>query len=85
MRATFPVRSEDLKTVFENQDENCRVVSSGMWCCVDLALPNISEEHVASIFRVEKSVSREPVSAGGSRLSHQSETTSYIRTGREGE
>jgi hypothetical protein len=29
--------------------------------------------------------SEEPVWAGGCSLSHQSETTSYIRTGREGE
>jgi hypothetical protein len=29
-------------------------MSSGMWRCVDLALTNISEESIASIFRVEK-------------------------------
>jgi hypothetical protein len=36
------------------------------------------------LYWVEKSASREPASAGGCILSHQSETTSYIRTGREG-
>jgi hypothetical protein len=30
-----------------------RMLSCGMWCCVDLVLTNISEEHIASIFRVE--------------------------------
>jgi hypothetical protein len=44
-----------------------------------------SEERIASIFRIEKSARREPASAGDCRLSHQSEITSYIRTGREGE
>jgi hypothetical protein len=42
-----------------------------MWRCVVLALTNVSEERIASIFRVEKSASGEPVSAGGCRLSHQ--------------
>jgi hypothetical protein len=51
-----------------------------MWRCVGLVLTDVSEEHIASIFRVEKSASEEPVSAGGCRLSHQSEITSYIRT-----
>jgi hypothetical protein len=36
-------------------------------------------------FRVEKSASGEPASAGGCRLNHQSETTSYIRTRRDRE
>jgi hypothetical protein len=31
-----------------------------MWRCVDLALTDVSEEHIASIFRVEKSASGEP-------------------------
>jgi hypothetical protein len=47
-------------------------------------LTDVSEERIASIFRVEKSASGEPASAGGCRLSHQSEISSYIRTGREG-
>jgi hypothetical protein len=29
-----------------------------MWCYVDFALTDVSEERIASIFRVEKSVSR---------------------------
>jgi hypothetical protein len=62
-----------------------RMSSSGMWRCVDHASTDVSEGHIASIFRVEKSASGEPAWAGGCRLSHQSETTSYIRTGREGE
>jgi hypothetical protein len=48
-----------------------------MWRCVDLALTDFSEECVASIFRVEKSASEEPASAGGCKLSHQLEITSY--------
>jgi hypothetical protein len=31
-----------------------------MWCCVDLVLTDVSEERIASIFRVEKSSSEEP-------------------------
>jgi hypothetical protein len=45
---------------------------------------DVSKELIASIFRVEKSASENPASAGGCRLSHQSETPSYIRTGSEG-
>jgi hypothetical protein len=30
-----------------------------MWRCVDLASTDVSEEHIASIFRVEKSASGE--------------------------
>jgi hypothetical protein len=36
-----------------------------MWRCVDLALTDVSEERIATIFRVEKSASGEPASAGG--------------------
>jgi hypothetical protein len=54
-------------------------MSSGR--CVDLALSDVSEERIASSFRAEKSASEETARAGGCRLSHQSETTSYIRTG----
>jgi hypothetical protein len=57
-----------------------RMSSSGMWRCVCLVLNDVSEERIASIFRIEKSVSEEPAWAGGCRLSHQSEITSYIRT-----
>jgi hypothetical protein len=39
-----------------------------MWRCVDLALTDVSEEHLASIFRVEKSASGEPAWADGCRL-----------------
>jgi hypothetical protein len=35
-------------------------ILSGIWRCVDLGLTDVSEERVASIFRVEKSASREP-------------------------
>jgi hypothetical protein len=34
-----------------------------MWRCVDLALTDVLEERIASIFRVEKSASGEPASA----------------------
>jgi hypothetical protein len=56
-----------------------------MWCCVNLALTDVSEESIASIFRVRKSASWEQASASSCRLSHQSETTSYKRTWTEGE
>jgi hypothetical protein len=46
-------------------------MSSGMWRCVDLASTDVSEERIASIFRVEKSASVEPAWADGCRLSHQ--------------
>jgi hypothetical protein len=62
-----------------------RMSSSGMWHCVDLALTDVLEERIASIFRVEESASGEPAWAGGCRLSQHLETTSYIRTGRKGE
>jgi hypothetical protein len=41
-----------------------------MWRCVDLWLTDVSEERIASIFRVEKSASVEPAVAGGCRLRH---------------
>jgi hypothetical protein len=50
--------------------------SFGMCRCVDFALTDVSEERIASIFRVEKLASGEPASAGGCRLNRQSETTS---------
>jgi hypothetical protein len=52
--------------------------SSGMLRCVGLVLTDVSEERIASIFRVDKSASEKPVWPGGCRLSHQSEITSYI-------
>jgi hypothetical protein len=48
-----------------------------MWRCVDLALTDVSEERIPSIFRAEKSASWEPASAGG--CSHRYENLrSYI-------
>jgi putative lipoic acid-binding regulatory protein len=37
-----------------------KMSSSGMWRSVDLALTDVSEERIASIFREEKSASGEP-------------------------
>jgi hypothetical protein len=42
--------------------------SSGLWRHVDLAWTDVSEEDVASIFKVETSASEEPAWAGGCRL-----------------
>jgi hypothetical protein len=36
-----------------------------MWRHVDLVWTDVSEENIASIFRIEKSVSEEPAWAGG--------------------
>jgi hypothetical protein len=44
------------------------VLSSGMWRCVDLVWTDISEERIASIFRAEKSVSKELACAGGDNV-----------------
>jgi hypothetical protein len=54
--------------------------SSGMWRRVDLVWTDVSEERIASIFRVEKSAIEEPAWAGGCRLhSHRRENLkSYI-------
>jgi hypothetical protein len=38
-----------------DDENNRRMSSSGMWSCVDLALADVSEERIASIFRVEES------------------------------
>jgi hypothetical protein len=57
-----------------------------MWRHVDpVKWTDVSEESIASIFRVEKSTSKEPAWAGSSRLSCQSKKPSDIRTGRVGE
>jgi hypothetical protein len=39
-----------------------------MWPRVDRVWADVSDEHFASIFRLEKSASEEPVWAGGCRL-----------------
>jgi hypothetical protein len=49
--------------------------SSGMWRCVGLVLSDVSEEDIASIFRVEKSASKEPVRAGGCSLQYHTKST----------
>jgi hypothetical protein len=51
-----------------------------MWRYVVLVLSDVSQESVTSIFTVKISANGEPALAGGCRLSHQSETTSYIVT-----
>jgi hypothetical protein len=61
-------------TAYSDSGFSWRMSSSGMWRCVDYGLTAVSEERIASIFKVEKSSSVEPASAGGCRLSHQSET-----------
>jgi hypothetical protein len=57
-------------------EENCekpwRMSSSWLWRLVDLVWTDVSKEHVASIFKVEKSAREEPAWAGGCNhlLSH---------------
>jgi hypothetical protein len=48
-----------------------------MWRHVDLVWTDVSEERIASVFRVEKSASEEPAWAGGCSL--QSVHTSSTR------
>jgi hypothetical protein len=55
-------------TEFSNNSGLWRMPSSGMWRRVDLVWTDVSEERIASIFRVEKSANQEPASAGGCRL-----------------
>jgi hypothetical protein len=43
--------------------------SSGIWRHVDFVWTDVSEEYIASIFRVEKSASEDPAWAGGCELS----------------
>jgi hypothetical protein len=47
-----------------------RMPFSGMWCRVDLVWTDVSEERIASIFRIEKSAFNEPAWAGGYSLLH---------------
>jgi hypothetical protein len=49
-----------------------RMPSSGMWILVDLVCTDISEERIASIFRVEESASEEQAWESGCRLTHHS-------------
>jgi hypothetical protein len=51
-----------------------------MWRRVDIVWTDVSEEHIASIFRVEKSAIEELAWAGGCRLSHQSMLTLVPRS-----
>jgi hypothetical protein len=51
-----------------------------MWRSVGLVLTDVSEERIASIFRVPKFASEALVLAVGCRLSHQWEVTSIVRT-----
>jgi hypothetical protein len=54
-----------------------------MWRRVDLVWTDVSEEHIASIFRVEKSASEEPALAGGCCL--ESDTfRAYMLDGTDG-
>jgi hypothetical protein len=53
-----------------------------MWRCVDRGLTDVLEKRITSIFRVEKSASGKPASAGGCRLSQQSETPAIKEQGR---
>jgi hypothetical protein len=46
-----------------------------MWRSVDPGLTDVSEERITSIFRIEKSASRKPASAGGSETSVNQEST----------
>jgi hypothetical protein len=51
-----------------------------MWRCVDLALTDVSEERISSIFRVENSASAEPEWAGGYRLQTAATCSRWFRT-----
>jgi hypothetical protein len=58
-----------------------RMPSSGMWGHVVLVWIDVSEDYIASIFRVEKSASEEPAWAGGcSHIgSHKNYTVPHTR------
>jgi hypothetical protein len=60
------------------EDLRFSMPSSEMWRRVNLVWTDVSDERIASIFRVDKSAIEEPVWAGGCRLSHQSENTQHI-------
>jgi hypothetical protein len=49
--------------------------SSGMWRCVYLVWTDVSEERIASIFRVKKSASEEPTWTCGSETSVHTRST----------
>jgi hypothetical protein len=49
-----------------------------MWRCVDLALTDVSEERIASIFRVEESASREPAWAVGCSEVSANQMSDYV-------
>jgi hypothetical protein len=51
--------------------------SSGMWRCVEFGLTDVSEERIASIFRVEWSASGEQVWAAGCRLQSAQKSWQY--------
>jgi hypothetical protein len=56
-----------------------RMQSSEMWRRVDLVWTDVSEERIASIFRVEESATEEPAWAGGYWLKQFQETGSVLR------
>jgi hypothetical protein len=55
------------RVVFETEQDNKSMPSSGMWRRVDLVLTDVSEERITSISRIEKSASEEPAWEGGCR------------------
>jgi hypothetical protein len=55
-----------------------------MWCHLDLVWTDVSEERMASIFRVEKSASEEPAWAGGCHLLFTYKAVTVIWRGRWG-
>jgi hypothetical protein len=56
-----------------------RMLSSWVGRHGDLVWTDVSEENIASIFRVEKFASEEPAWAGGCRLSHHSKTPRFAQ------
>jgi hypothetical protein len=74
---SFPYRRWHDDILHYLQMEYCRMWPSGMLSCVDLVLTDVSEERIASIFRVEKFASEEPVRAGGCSL--QTRISEWLR------